>query len=290
VKLQALLERGRPVTWAAAGAALLVVIALTDLLTGPNVTFSLFYVVPIAMVSWRCGSWTGSVYALAATTLWAVVDGANNRFGPGSAAGVWRFGSRTLLLLLLVWLLSTFRAALQREREAARRDALTGSFNRRAFTELAERELHRARRLRQPLTLIYLDVDNFKTVNDSFGHSGGDDLLRTIARTIMDGTRVTDIVSRLGGDEFVVLIPDAGAEAARTVVLKLKAQLMAVVRARDWPVTFSIGALTVDDPSASVAELVRQADALMYAVKSQAKDGIRFSPPPVGATPIVHDT
>jgi diguanylate cyclase (GGDEF)-like protein len=147
----------------------------------------------------------------------------------------------------------------------------------RAFHELAHREILLCRRHGRPLSVIYLDVDNFKAVNDSLGHSAGDRLLNTIAQVMKSSTRATDIVSRCGGDEFVVLLTETGGEAARSVVDKLRIRLAEAILANGLNVTFSIGVVTWVRVPDSVDALLRHADQLMYSVKSHAKDGVLFS-------------
>ncbi|HTC77354.1 MAG TPA: diguanylate cyclase, partial [Terriglobales bacterium] len=104
-------------------------------------------------------------------------------------------------------------AALAAEKELSRSDPLTGLPNRRAFYEVALAEADRARRYRHPLSLAYLDVDNFKQVNDDYGHDAGDELLVRVAEVLRRNLRNNDIVARLGGDEFAMLLPETPASA-----------------------------------------------------------------------------
>jgi diguanylate cyclase (GGDEF)-like protein len=109
------------------------------------------------------------------------------------------------------------RSAMEREKEAARTDSLTGAMNSRAFGELATAELHRARRYERPFTIAYVDIDDFKAVNDRFGHSSGDTLLRLVAETMKHNSRAVDVIARVGGDEFVILFPETGPGPAHVV-------------------------------------------------------------------------
>jgi diguanylate cyclase (GGDEF)-like protein len=139
--------------------------------------------------------------------------------------------------------------------------------------------------------VLYLDLDNFKAVNDRFGHSTGDELLRTVADTIRTRLRRVDSVARLGGDEFAVLLPETGAEAARGVVEQVRGALGDAMRTHGWPVTVSIGALTCVTAPESADALIRRADDLMYAVKHGDKDGVKYGTyelprqPPTRAAP-----
>ena len=141
------------------------------------------------------------------------------------------------------------------------------------FYEESERALHRARRSGAPLSLLYVDVDDFKQINDSVGHQAGDDLLRVVAQQL-SSTRATDMAARLGGDEFVVLMPDTGADAAGEVVGRLQHRIETAL-AGHWNVTFSMGLVTFVVPPASVEEIIRRADDLMYSVKRDTKNAIR---------------
>jgi len=163
---------------------------------------------------------------------------------------------------------------LEHERSQARSDFLTGALNSRAFEQIAAAEIQRSGRYSHPLTLAYIDIDNFKAVNDEFGHSTGDGLLKTIARTISENLRTTDYVARLGGDEFAVLMPETGAEAALMVMARIQALLEEQMREKRWPVTTSIGMVTCLKPPPSTDRLIQMADEQMYACKREGKDCI----------------
>lgn len=166
-------------------------------------------------------------------------------------------------------------ALQEREKELARIDPLTGVANRRAFYEFAAVEKSRGDRYGRPLTVAYLDVDNLKVVNEKLGPPIGDAVLLAVAITIHSNLRDTDVVARLGGDEFAILLPETGAEAAETVVQKLRTLLLEAMKKNDWPVTFSIGVVTYNKPPESPEEMVRKADDLMYVVKASGKDAIK---------------
>src|SRR5437773_2624774 len=134
-------------------------------------------------------------------------------------------------LLLVSQAVARLRLAHARERELARRDALTGAPNARAFYELAGAEIARARRYIHPFSVAYLDLDDFKLVNDRLGHLAGDAVLRSVARALGGVLRASDVVARLGGDEFAVLLPEAGAAPARLATDKLRQALAEVVPA-----------------------------------------------------------
>ncbi len=125
------------------------------------------------------------------------------------------------------------------------------------------------------MTVLYADVDHFTPVNDRLGHAEGDALLCAVASTAMREVRALDVVARLGGDEFALLLPETGLAAARQATERLQAALAREMAGRDWPVTFSIGAMTYLDPPASTDEMLRHADGLMYQVKRDGGNAVR---------------
>jgi diguanylate cyclase (GGDEF)-like protein len=128
-----------------------------------------------------------------------------------------------------------------------------------------------------PFSLAYIDLDDFKWVNDTPGHGTGDNVLRLVVESLEQSTRATDVVARLGGDEFAVLFPETGADAGSEAALHIRLVLLDSMRKNDWPVTFSIGMVTYNEPPASVDEMIKAADTLMYSVKETTKNAVRSS-------------
>jgi len=163
------------------------------------------------------------------------------------------------------------QVALENEKNLSRIDFLTGIPNRRCFHQALTTESKRARRYQRPTTVAYIDVDNFKQVNDRLGHAVGDQLLKTIGRALETTLRETDTPARLGGDEFAILLPETDAESALVVLAKVQACLDAVMQQQRWPVSFSVGVVTFTRAPASAEEMVQRADELMYEVKRKGK-------------------
>jgi diguanylate cyclase (GGDEF)-like protein len=181
------------------------------------------------------------------------------------------------VFVLTAVLRSDLITANQQERIIARTDALTGLTNMRSFHEQAEAEIYRATRYDHPLTLAYIDIDNFKTVNDTLGHEEGDNLLRVVAKRMLQDARKTDLVARIGGDEFVVLLPETDQAAAKIVINQIHRNLNEESSKHAWPVTFSIGVLTCTGTPPRVGEMIKAADNLMYAVKHRGKNAVNYS-------------
>jgi diguanylate cyclase (GGDEF)-like protein len=134
----------------------------------------------------------------------------------------------------------------------------------------------RSRRFRRPVTVAYIDVDDFKSVNDRFGHREGDELLRALAATMLQAVRETDLVARMGGDEFVILLPETDTASARRVMQRLTGLVHTRLEHSRWPVSISVGVVTFRECPGSVAELLNWPDRLMYAAKRQGKRRVLY--------------
>jgi diguanylate cyclase (GGDEF)-like protein len=257
---------------------LISVIGITDYLTGYELAFSLFYVVPIALITWTAGKQLGLLTSLAGAIVWLGADIVSGNTYSNQFIPIWNTLIRFSFFVLITLLLSALESATERERAVARLDYLTGAINSRFFYELIQMELDRLRRYKHPFTLAYIDLDNFKSVNDQFGHPVGDEALCTIVRTAQIHLRRTDVVGRLGGDEFGILLPETNQESARVALIKLRNKLLEVMRENNWPITFSIGVISCSDCEPNtVDELMKLVDELMYSVKRESKDAIQYA-------------
>ena len=159
----------------------------------------------------------------------------------------------------------------------SRTDYLTGISNSREFFNRAESELERARRYKSPFSVAYIDLDNFKQVNDKLGHSEGDRLLKAITQTISASIRKTDTFARLGGDEFVILFSNTEQEGAIPAVQKIEKIIVDEVKVIAIPVTLSVGVATFKSAPYSVDKMLQKADELMYRAKSQGKHQVCYA-------------
>jgi diguanylate cyclase (GGDEF)-like protein len=260
-------------------AALLAVLGLgvVDYLNGPDVSFLVFYTAPLYIATWYGGRRVGLLVCAAIGLSWFLVAYLTSGHFIHPLIAYWNAAVRLGFMLLMAHVVGAFKKSLEQEREAARTDYLTGAVNSRHFAELAAAEIGRARRHGHSFSVAYMDVDDFKMVNDCLGHSAGDRLLKSVAETIRREVRSIDVVARLGGDEFAVLMPETGEDAARAAITRLRQRLALSARSNGWPVTFSIGVATWDEPPASFDEMLRRADELMYAAKRQGKNTVRHS-------------
>ncbi|MDE3151571.1 MAG: GGDEF domain-containing protein [Gemmatimonadota bacterium] len=268
------LEHRGPAFWAATGTALVGVLGWADYATGYELSFSLFYLIPIALVGWYSTRALGLVISMLSAIAWLAADVASGHKYANPALHIWNMCIRLGFFLVVTGLLSALREAHRREQQRARTDHLTGLLNARHFREMAEAEVAMARRYGQPLSLAYIDVDDFKAINDRMGHATGDDVLAAVGRVLTDALRRTDLVARVGGDEFAVFLPQSDEDAAFQAIDKLRAALDAEMRRRAWPATFSIGVTTFRSAPERLQDAIDAADRLMYRVKNSGKAAI----------------
>ncbi|MDD5477353.1 MAG: diguanylate cyclase [Candidatus Omnitrophica bacterium] len=151
--------------------------------------------------------------------------------------------------------------------DLAVRDGLTGLFNRRYFNELINVEVNRVKRFPTALSLLMLDIDNFKNYNDTQGHQAGDELLKSAAKVFRNSVRAVDIVSRYGGEEFIIILPQADKKAAQIIAERLRVQVSLYL-----PTTVSIGIATLPDDASEVEQLIEKADNALYQAKKTGKN------------------
>ena len=168
------------------------------------------------------------------------------------------------------------RRALGRVRAVALTDDLTGLPNRSAFNAALAKATARQRRDGRPFTVLYLDLDNFKPINDQFGHVTGDAVLMLTADVLRSCIRMEDTAARLGGDEFGVVLVGGEARAARLVAERIRGVIASVMAERGWDVTASVGAVTFVDPPRDGSTAMNIADVYMYAAKTTGKNRIKF--------------
>lgn len=225
---------------------------------------------------------------------------ANACVGLMLAVGVWRAWDLiggdvalrfALTLGALVGVMNLILSALARLQERlafeATCDALTGAYNRREMTTQLAAAVDRQRRHAHPATLLVLDLDHFKTVNDTLGHDAGDRVLQGLVGLVQARMRRTDTLFRTGGEEFVLLMPDTPVPEALTLAEALRAQIAAAAWLPDRPVTASVGAAPLQ-PGQDVNAWLRAADQALYAAKAGGRNRVVLAPSATHTGPTVN--
>lgn len=241
--------------------------------TPPVARLGILYIVPVLLVTWTEGLVWGIVFGLASIGLREAV--AWDQMPADMPLG-WRIGNPAAYVAVVAVAMAGLETLRRSQAALARlvtQDVLTNVLNARAFAERLGQELDRNRRYPRPLALLYMDLDNFKVINDTHGHQTGDAVLRLVADATRSSVRGADVVGRMGGDEFAVLMPETDAQLANEVAKRLVAGLRTVFKGTP-NVTASIGVVACTATDASTDDLLGRADQAMYDAKKLGKDRV----------------
>lgn len=253
---------------------LIVLIVWIDYYIGLEVHLSVLLLIPIYLVTWYTGFRNGILFSLLGAASLLMDPLFDRKVYTHLWVVFWNIVVLFVFFITLSYVLSVLQRTLKKTRELARKDDLTGLLNSRTFYEIAEQERLSSMRYGHPFTICFLDLDNFKKVNDTYGHVKGDELLRIVARILKEEARQSDLVARLGGDEFTILFPETGSEVVKTIITKLHEKIADEFKKSGWPVTTSIGVVTFHEIPGSVNDALHKVDQLMYAAKKAGKNQI----------------
>lgn len=184
------------------------------------------------------------------------------------------------LLLARTRTLLEFKAYLDVCEEAAFTDHLTGLANRRRFERQLEREVARMGRYGHPFSLLMIDIDSFKDLNDSFGHDAGDDAIRRLSKVLREGTRGIDLAARIGGEEFAVLLVETSKAGGLEVAERLRAAIKTLEIPSARPITASFGVAECPGDAQTAADVLKAADVALYEAKRNGRDRVVAMVPP----------
>jgi diguanylate cyclase (GGDEF)-like protein len=259
------------------GILLAVLLGIVDYLTGYEINISLFYLIPISLVAWYAGQETGLVVAGVSAITWFLAEVFSGVAYSNSWIYLWNTLIRLGFYIVVTFLLVALRKAFKINENLARTDFITGAVSIRFFNELAQRELNRSKRYNHPFTFAYIDLDNFKEINERFGHAAGDRVLKSIAESVQKKIRSIDTFARLGGDEFALLMPETGEVEAQSVISRVRRSLLEEMKKDSWGLTFSIGVVTFIKIPKTVDDMVKMADDVMYPIKLGGKNGVSYT-------------
>ncbi len=254
---------------------LALLIGVLDLYAGPRVFFMVFYLIPIFIAAWFGKKPETIIISLFAGSMWYFSDKVLGPEKYRSLINIWNTFTVIFSYVFISLLLYRLKIELKKARRAARIDFLTGLVNIREFHARCFGEMERMSRSRKSLTIAYIDVDDFKRINDRLGHDKGDVVLRKAASVLMKNVRKTDTAARLGGDEFAVLFPALGPAGVKKRIKKIKKKLRKKMENHSHKITFSFGVITYTKPPKTVRQMIRQADRMMYKVKKSGKNRFR---------------
>lgn len=243
-----------------------------DYVTGFELSFSFFYLLPIAVCAWYGRRSDAYWIAFISTFVWAVSNRLAGQVYSNEFIRVFNSGVRLVVFLLFAWLLEELKRVNLHEASLARTDPLTGIYNHREFYMRVGIEIDHIARFGEVFSIAYIDLDNFKQVNDTRGHSAGDDLLKEITQAISRTIRQSDVFARLGGDEFALLFPRVDQEGVQVVMGKIEKTINEELNSLHSPVTFSAGVVTYHMPPSNINEIIAVSDSLMYQAKSLGKN------------------
>lgn len=252
------------------------VLAWLDYITGYEVAFSVFYLLPVTLTAFFFKRGYGIFIAAICSLLWGYINQTAGQKFSHEWILYWNEFTRFAYFAFTVILFCDLHDAIHKEKELAMIDPLTGIFNRRMFYSEIKRELAQLKRYKRTFCVVYIDMDKFKSVNDTFGHAVGDKVIETAASTLRKQTRDTDVIARLGGDEFGIIMPQTDFQQAELVLARLKENLNATMRGQGWPVTASMGVNVVDEVM-SLDEIIDSADQLMFKVKKEGGNNIQYN-------------
>jgi len=244
-----------------------------DYWTGDRLSVLPLYAAPVALAGWLVHLRAGLAAAVTSALGLLLVGSIEAPGRPGLS--YWNAVAAGSVLAGLAVAIARGREVILRERAAARFDPLTGARTQRDFYESVDLEIRRAERSPRPITLAYIDVDDFARFNGKMGRQTADEVLRMVADVLGKNTRATDTVGRVGGDEFAVLLPETDPDGAMAVLWKLRRRMQRAMDKRRWHVTFSIGAVTFTRAPRDAEDIVRHADRLVVAVKLDGKNQVR---------------
>jgi diguanylate cyclase (GGDEF)-like protein len=239
----------------------------------PNLSLTVLYLLPIAIATWFVSARPGQLLAfLSAALTYGVLYQRNAPLlnVAWEAGTVWAIGA------IGVELLHSIKMSAEVGKQLSRIDSATGAVNRRFFTELLEAEFHRAERYRFALTVAYIDLDNFKQLNERLGHQSGDELLYRFVEQLSEALRANDVVARLGGDEFALLLPQTNDVQAQQVFTRLQPQMKDALEAETIPIQYSIAVVTFLEMPDMVEDITEQAEALLQSIKTNGKNRLEY--------------
>lgn len=255
--------------------ALILAIGAVNYSLSAQASLLIFYLIPVAIATWFVGERPG--FLVAALSAVAVVCGQwilqpELSLWNGLVAGLVGYGVAILI--------HRIKISSEIERQLSRTDAATGAINRRFFMELLEAEFNRAQRYRFPLTLVYIDLDNFDEINQRLGYQKGDELLYQFVEDLSETLRSNDVVARLSNSEFAIILPQTDDDQAKQVFTRILPELKTALASEDVPIECIFGVTTFLEMPEDFATINDEAAKLLKKIKASGQSRLTFQVQP----------
>lgn len=271
-------EQGEPpALWVIAGLLIVVIVGFFDWVTNPRFAFTLLYLVPLFLTAGRAGRVGGALVAGASAVAFYWGQASGEQAVMQVLANIWNSLTTLTVFMVMHELLYLQRQA--RGEQAARDwiDPVSGAGNAKYLFQAIQQEMSRAKRFGRPFSVVYLDIDGLRAVNEKTGHLGGDALLGLVARTVARNIRQSDVVARVGGDEFALLLPETDADETHPVTDRLTRVMTEIFEHDGWPASLTMGVATFITTPDTVDAAVKEAEGAMYAAKESKEVKIAYA-------------
>jgi diguanylate cyclase (GGDEF)-like protein len=258
----------------AASAIFTSIIGALDVITGFELASSFFYLLPVTVAVVMCGRRLALLVSFLCASVWLGADIYSGAHYSKLLIPYWNAMTILGYYVVHTFLFSFMLTLLKEQRQLAVKDHMTGVLNGRMFEEILSLEISNAERTGKSVALCYLDIDNFKNINDKFGHSEGDKVLKAFCKIAADNIRSSDILARVGGDEFAILFREAGLAEGKEIMERIGASLSQLSDAMKCTPQLSVGIANFITPPSSANTIMAEADKLMYEAKKQGKNRI----------------
>ena len=255
---------------------LIVFVTALDAITGYDIKVTPIYIIVALYILWKGTSIAHFALVIVMTALWTAIEfhDAPNEHIDNYVTIVNMSMNILTIVVVSISMLALHRAA--KMALSANTDPLTEIFSRRYIYDIMPVIIGELKRHNRSMAIMFIDCDNFKKVNDEFGHAAGDAVLRVVAMTIMETIRVGDIPVRLGGDEFIVIFREINDRNLSHVVQRCVEALNKEMNCREWPITFSVGVVEFDIPPENIDDAINYGDQLMYRAKREGKNRVIY--------------
>ncbi len=255
---------------------LVLVIGGLDTIVSHDISIIILYMLPIILIAWYEGGLPAVLLSFVSAVTWAVSDLTSGYMDSQISVIIWNGFTALGIFLIVAFSIAAVKRLLIKAREYHHTDDLTGVSNIRFFYDQARIEISKSALHKRPFTLVYIDIDNLRHINDTLGHMVGDYLLHETARIMKSVLRSTDIISRFGGAKFAILMPETKNQDTEVAIRTVQERLSRMLKRKGWGVTFSIGVITCNDPACTIDRLIKMAEDLAKAARAEGQNMTKY--------------